>query len=260
MNYLTPTLGKIYYPAYDDASPSEGDKGGEGGEGKGDGDGSTKTFTQEELNSFLADDRRKHQGVVTGLQAEIDALSKRSNLSQKDRTELETRLTELNGQLLTKEELRAQEREKESKAHAEEVTSLTARADAWQNRYEGTRTLAALSEAAVKHNAINPNQVVTMLRNSTRVVEVMDGEQATGEYEVRVKLDTLDKKGKPVQLDLTPVEAVKHMSEQEDSLNLFKSDSANGYGSRRSKTNQVDAADLAKDPEAYRKARKEGTI
>jgi hypothetical protein len=47
----------------------------------------------------------------------------------------------------------------------------------------------------------------------------------------------------------------------EEHFNLFQSDGERGFGKfRAQKGKDVDIKDLAKDPEAYRKARKSGEI
>lgn len=236
----------LYIPAHDE--PPAG------------GGSAPQTFTQEQLNTILADEKRKAQGAITQLQAEVEALSKRANLTTKDRSELENRLSELNSQLLTKEELAKQEKDKLLKQHTQEREQLANELKDWRGRYENTRIESALLDAAVKHNAFNPEQIVTILRSNTRMVEVVENEQPTGNYDVRIKLRSKNSKGESVDLDLSPVEAVKHMSEQPDSLNLFKSESSAGYGGRGSNTNKLDPVALAKDPAAYRAARKAGNI
>lgn len=247
---------KGYSPAFDDppADPTNpAPKGDGGGEPKGD------TIKKDDLDRMLAENSRKHQQVVDGLKAELDALSKRSNLSAKDREDLEQRVNELNNKLLTKEEMAKQEKDKLLKQHQSERENLESEAKAWRGRYESTRIVSSLSDAAAKHKAYNPQQVVTMLRGETRLVEVEKDGQGTGDFEVRVKLNSKDSKGQPVQLDLAPDEAVKHMSEQDEYLNLFTADGSPGTGSRKSKDN-LDPTELAKDPAAYRQARKEGRI
>ena len=204
---------------------------------------------------------QQYKKVIDQLTTELDALKKRSNLSTKDRQDMERRIEDLNNQLLTKEELAAKEKNKLLKQLESERESLSQEAKSWRQRFEEKTIVGALTEAAAGANAYNPKQIVTMLRGETALSEVMDGDQPTGQFEVVVTLDTTNDKGENVKLTLKPQEAVKHLSEQDDYLNLFKTDDRNGFGGGPSrKSGQVDAATIAKDPKAYREMRRKGLI
>lgn len=211
-----------------------------------------------DVQQLIQEKTKAHQAVVEGLQAEIKALSEKSNMTTKDRQELEQRVTELNNKLLTKEELTKQERERLTKSHAEERERLARDAELWQKRYEETRIVSSLTDAAVKHAAYNPKQLVTLLRNNARISEAEEG---SGNFDVRIQLDSTNEKGESVVLDLNAEEAIKHLSSKDDYANLFKSNSTDGFGGRRSTNGgKLDAAVLATDPAAYRAARKAGKV
>jgi hypothetical protein len=116
-------------------------------------------------------------------------------------------------------------------------------------------------DAAVKNDAFNPDQIVTILKTNTQVVETKDDEgQPTGSFEVKTTFNTKNEKGEPVTLVLSPSEVVKKMSQTDSFLNLFKDKTASGYGGRNTPRGALDIRELAKDPAAYRKARAEGKI
>lgn len=243
-------LAAAYCAAHDDVpDPNKKDN---------DGGGSPETFTKDQVEQLVAAEKKKlHDEMKT----EVEALRSRSNLTAKEREDQAKRLEELENQLLTKEELSRKEIKKKEEEHKRLLESLTGERDIWRTRYEGDTIVRSLTDAAARHEAYNPSQIVSILRSNTRVSEVLKDGEPTGEFEVKVKLDTVDDKGKPIQLDLTPVEAVKHLSESDDFLNLFKNKSQGGFGGRGSgSSGKSTPAELAKDPAAYRKARKEGTI
>lgn len=102
---------------------------------------------------------------------------------------------------------------------------------------------------------------MAILRTNTSVSEVLKDGEPTGQFEVKVKISSKNDKGQPIVLDLDPTQAVKHLSEDDAFLNLFKNKSQGGYGGRNSgNTGSLDPATLAKDPAAYRKARQEGKL
>ena len=95
-----------------------------------------------------------------------------------------------------------------------------------------------------------------------QLAEVLDSEgKPTGKLEPKVRYQANDKEGKPVTLDLSPAEATKRMKEEEEYLNLFRGEGAGGAGLRSQPGGRKpDIKNLAQDPVAWRKARKEGTV
>ena len=221
-----------------------------------------KSFTQEQLNKILAEEKRKHQTNNKAILEEIDALKTRSNLNADEREALDTRVTELNRQLLTKEELAAEDKKKLNDEHKTEIERLTGERNDWENRYTESTVMRSITDAAVVNNAYNPEQVVAILRPLTQLAEDVDAEgKPTGSLISKVLFPDVDKDGKRVTLDLTPTEAVKRMSEMDKYMNLFKSDGTGGLGGTTQPGGKpLDIAELAKNPEAYRKAKAEGKI
>src|SRR5438034_11110606 len=86
--------------------------------GEGEGEGGTggtpppKTFTQDEVNSFLAEDRRKHKVQTEKLINDLEGLKTSRGLSEKEKNELQTRIEELNQQVMTKEQLAEKEKKR----------------------------------------------------------------------------------------------------------------------------------------------------
>lgn len=221
-----------------------------------------KTFTQEDVNRLLAEDRRKHQGQTQKAINELEALKTKARLTQEERNELDERIQRLQDELLTKEELAKKEQERLRKQSQEQVKSLESERDSWKTRYTSSAITRAITDAAASNDAYNPSQIVALLQSNTRLVErIDDNGKPTGVFEPKVRFRDTNKEGKEVELELSPAEAVKRMKELDEYLNLFKGTGVGGLGSNNQPGGKkLDARELAKDPVAYRKARAEGKL
>jgi len=221
-----------------------------------------KTFTQGEINNILKVEREKHEGKVRSAISELEALKAKATLTTKEREELETRIQTMSNELLTKEELAKRQFDDISKKHKIELEKLNKELSDSKNRYESETIHRNIVDAAVTNSAFEPEQIVALLRPNTRLVEELDGEgKPTGKFSPKVKFMDTDKDGKEVTLDLTIPESIKRMKEMERHFNLFKGEGSGGIGSySKGSGKQMDITELAKNPEAYRKARKEGKL
>lgn len=218
--------------------------------------------SQEKMNQVLAAEKKKHQKLVQKAIDEATAASKRAKLTAQERAELDNRLELIQNELRTKEEQAKRASEKARKAHNEEKKSLTADRDDWRKRYTDSTIERSITDAAATNNAFSPKQIVAILGPNTSLVPRLDGEGLpTQTLEPKVRFNSKDKDGKPVTLDLSPVDAVKRMKDEEEYLNLFRGEGAGGAGLRSQPGGKkTDVQQLAKDPAAYREARKKGQI
>jgi len=220
-------------------------------------------FSQDHINAILARDRRKHQSAYAKVMSEFEALKSKSTLTAQERSELEERLQGVQKDLLTKEELAKDKMTKLEKKHKDAVDSLTKERDSWQHRFTESTIARSLFDSAIENNAYSPEQILAILRPSTRLVEALDDEgKPTGEMVPKVAFKDI-KDNKPINLELTPSEAVKKMREMEKYLNLFKGEGVGGLGLQNrggGSGTGVDLKELAKDPAAWAKARKDGKV
>lgn len=260
-----------WLPVFEDGSDGGGGGGGDGGDGGSGGDGddkglkddkTTKTFTQDQVNKMLAEDRRKHASRTQKAIDELNALKERANITANERAELESRIEEMSNQLLTKEELAKKDLAKAEKKSKEIQESLTVDRDFWKNRYTQETIDRAIIGAAVEHNAFNPEQIVAMLGPHTRLVEESDDEgKPNGQYATIVKFADTDDEGKPITLDLSVKDAVKRMTEIDKFLNLFKTEGQGGLGAHsKAGGKPLNIAEIAKDPAKYREWRKKNPL
>ena len=241
-----------YHFAFDEADPAGG----------GAGDPPAKeTFTKDELNQLVAAEREKLTKANDGIIKELTALKQRSNLTDTERKDLEKRVEELSGQLLTKDQLSKKEIERREKDAKAALDNLTSDRDTWKNRFVDRSIESELSQAATEHKAYNPKQVVQLLRGNTQVVEDKDDAGNVTGLSVKVTLDDVDDKGQPVKLTMTPNEAVKHLTDKEDFLNLFIQNGAPGLNRSTQKGGTLDARKIAaENPKLFRELRAQGKI
>jgi len=259
-------FGKLWTPSYEDNSNADDDGGNKNdGGGKSDKNGTGEiTFTseqQEHINKLLAAEKREGQEKLKIKISEIETLTKKTNLTVKERKQLEERLKSVKTELMTKEELDDQARTKMVTEHREEVETLTTDRDSWRTRYSEATISRSLTDAAVTNDAISPEQIVSIVRQNTRLVEVIDKDGKTTDTYKPVVSIKVTKDGEEKTLELSPTEAVKQMKEDERFYNLFKGDGTGGVNkNNRGAPSNTDIKELAKNPEAYRKARNEGKI
>lgn len=192
-----------------------------------------KVFSQEDVNKFLAEDRRKHSQKYEQLEgAYKDALANQ-NLSTEQRTALEAKLDDLQKTWRSKEQQLEHERKEWEQRYTKDVKQHQEAAAAWENRYKQTLVDRSLQDAAVQHEAFSPSQIVALLRPMTRIVEQTDEQgRGTGNLVPVIDLTDIDTKtGEAITTRRTPEDAVKRMRELPDMFgNLFKANVVSGVG------------------------------
>jgi len=194
-----------------------------------------KTFTQEEMNRILAEDKRKHQAQLQKMESQLTELAKSKTLTDQERATLKENLDAIAGQLRTKEQQAQLEKRQMEEAHATKMAEADQKAQVWESLYRDSTIARSLQDAAVKHEAFNTSQIVTQLKPWTRLIEIMDEKtsKGTGKYQVVVEMPDVDPTtGQPVPFTGTPEDAVKRMKEMPEQWgNLFKSGVVSGIGS-----------------------------
>jgi len=250
---------KYWAPVFDD-------EGGEGGEENKGGE-KNKSFTQDDINTLLAKERREYQKKMQSTAEELEMIRSKSKLTDADRKTLESRIESMRNEYLTKEELYKKEQDKLKNQHTKEVENLSKEAESWKSRFTSSSIDRAIIDACIhpEHEAYSTKQVVALLRPNTRLIEELnEAGEPTGVFLPKVKFEDADKHGTPVVLELSPKEAVKRMSEMEEYYNLFKEGGVGGVGRFTKKggtDGKLDAAKLAREnPAKYRQLRKEGKL
>jgi len=218
-------------------------------------------FNQDQVNTFVADERRKMQEKQRKIVSDLENLKKTSNMTVKEKETLEKRIEDMQNQYLTAEEKARRAEETAEKKRSSEIAVLTKERDAWQKKHAEEVINTAIIGAAADHKALQHEQITALIGPKTKLVENLDDEgKPTGEYTPRVSFPDRDKEDEPIILELTVQETVKRMKELEQYGNLFEGGKVGGLGGTGSQTRggKIDLVKVAKeDPARYRKLRKE---
>jgi len=194
-----------------------------------------KTFTQEDLNRILAEDRRKHQVQLKEQAEKLETVLRNSQLTEQDRKVLQENLEAVKGQQRSAEAAAAKEKQELETAFQSKLVDAEKKSQIWEGLYRESMIGRSLQDAAVKGDAWQPGQIVTLLKPMTKLVACIDPttNRPNGQYEVQIEmLDTDPKTGQQVMMNRTPEAAVARMKELPETYgNLFKSGVVSGIGS-----------------------------
>lgn len=241
----------------------EGDEGGnEGGDGgptmggnpaASGGEGGDRTFTQDDVNRILAEDKRKHKEKYQQLEESYQELLAKENLTKEERDSLQSRLEDIQKSLRTKDQQAEYERKKAEEKYRNELTTAEEKAHYWENLFKNETVARSLQDAASGADAFNPNQIVGLLKPFTQLKDV------DGNLTPMVDFPDIDEKtGEEIRTLRTPQDAVKRMRDLPKMYgNLFKSNVVSGVGGGNNNvTADADAIDYSNmTAEQYRKHR-----
>lgn len=191
-------------------------------------------FTPEQqnfMNSLIAEERRKATVKNDQLITQLETEKNRAGTTALEKQTLEERIETLRSEFATKDELKERETSKRVKELETKLQREEAERSTWKSKWERDKKNVDLTQAAASEKPYNSATVVMVLNPWTRLQEIVDDSgKGTGEFETKVKVPTKDKDGKPVVLDLDPLEAVKQLKEMPDYLNLFIDPAKGGLG------------------------------
>ena len=248
----------------------EGDEDGQNENKDGDkgASGSETTFTQDQLDSAITEATAEANKSAQAAIRELEALKKKSNLTQAERNELSEKIEELEKKVLTTAELADRDKKKLEKEHTDRINELEEESKTWRSRFTKSTIRRAISDAAVKAGAYDSDQIHAILASKTRMVEIEnDDGEPTGKFTQVVDFPSTDKEGKPITLELSIPKAIEQMVEQVEKYgNLFKSTTKSGLGGsnkgakgsfEKGTLPMVELGKLAReDKRAYREYRK----
>jgi len=211
-----------------------------------------KKFTQKQVDDILGNRLKKQKEEQEKLVAQLEDFKKNKSLNDNQRQELQTQIDDLQSTLLTKEEIAAKEKASVEKKYKKDLDDAVEKAKIWQGRYTESTIERSILDAATKEKVINPSQIVQILRPSTRLVEVDDA------LIPQAKIQSVDKDGKPVILDLPIPEAIKQMKELPEHGNLFQAGTTGGTGSNTLHPGTGEGKIDLTNTEKYIEARKKG--
>ena len=209
-----------------EGDPGAGGEGDPGAEREGDpsagGEATPKTFTQEQVNKILAEDKRKHKAQLEKTERQLQELLESKNLSEAERAKAEEAREDILKQLRTKEEQAKIDKKKLETEYEARLAQAEKRATEAEQKYERSTVERALTDAAIEADAFNPSVLVTYLRGDTKI-------DANGKVMVNVPMTLEDGTIEPGLM--TPAEAIKKMKEDPERFGgLFKSNVVSGVG------------------------------
>lgn len=206
---------------------------------------------QQKVNDLVAAEKRAMKKQLEDLQKNVG-----------DTNVLQTKLKELNDQLLTKEELAKQKEVELENSFKTQLETSVAEKAAWEGRYKETVFDVSISKAATKHDAFDSDQLAILLKPTSTVVEDTDAAgKGTGRFKVLTKIH-LDGK----ELTLPVDEAVGKLREAGKFPNQFKVKGSPGTGVTLNNSPVVPGTDgsVPSDPakfmEFYANLKKTGKI
>lgn len=223
-------------------------------------------FNQDQVNKIvqdrLAKAQKKHQEASKKMETQLQQLLASQSLTDEERSNLETQLEDLRKQFRTKEEQAKIEKRELQTKYETDLDEAKKSATYWENQYKSSTIARALQDAAVQEDAFKPQQVVTLLREHTKLVEATD-ENGKGLGKLIPMVDLPDVEAetqRPIVTQRTPEDAVKRLKELDP--NLFKANVVSGVGGSSAtggatpgSDGKVDAKELT--PEQYMKIRRE---
>ncbi len=191
-------------------------------------DDTGKKFSQADVNRMLANNKKSLQATVTNLQSQLTTMKQSNTATQEDKDTLQGTINDLESQMLSKDEISKRDKKRADKERTEAVSKVEGERDQWRSRFEETLAVNALTQAAVKHKAFDPAQIVNMHQGDITVTEIKEDGVGTGKFESRMKIQSTNEKNETVELNLSVGEAVKELATRSSYANLFNFDGKHG--------------------------------
>ena len=127
---------------------------------------SGESFDQDQVNAILKKDREKHQAQTQRAVEELDLLKSKAQITADERESLETTISQLKNDMLTKEQRMERDKKVSQDKMKNEIDVLTKDRDSWATKYTESTIIRAITDSAANNKAIAPKQIVALLRPS----------------------------------------------------------------------------------------------
>lgn len=189
-----------------------------------------KTYTQEDLNKFLDQERQKLTKNNTKLITELKNYKDNLNMSDDHKQQLQETIERLENERLSQQELNKREQQKIAKEFEKQITTQKSETQLWREMYTKEKIERELLDAANAHKAYSATQIKNILKPQTRLVEDIKDGKPIGTWSPKVSFPDKNENGDSIILELSPDAAVKRMSEMPEHWNLFNSGANSGLG------------------------------
>ena len=226
MNYLQLLPAAPFNIYFDEGEGGEG----EGDAGEGDAGGSDKaTFTQEQVNTMLANNKKNLQTDLAKKTKALTDAQANVNLSQEEKDALAIRVNDLESLMMTDKELAARDKKKAAGEYKVALEKSETAAKKWKGLHDTMLISTAITNASMieGQKAVNPSQLVSLFGGDASVVE------ADGVFSVQVSVATVGEDGVAKTLTLAPEAAIKEYASRNEYMNLFDDPSKDGLNRRK---------------------------
>ena len=200
----------------------------------------TATFTQDQVNKFLAEDRRKREGKIKVQNEQFGKMEDRLNqmisaaeTTKEQKAMLESDLEDLRASQRTEQEQREHLSKQAKEKHETEITTLKDTATKWEGLYRTSMIQRSLLDAASEHDVYNPEDIIDKLEKHTDLRQDKDTDgNMLGSFSPKTAVKVKDPDtGETLTAWKTPSEAVAAMKANDEKHgNLFRSSIMAGIG------------------------------
>lgn len=206
------------------------------------GGGGDEVKDQAGLNKVLKREKEKFRKERETLISQMEDLKQKvgKGMSAEEREAFENQIEELRAANMTTEEQARRQKEKLDKEWQSKFQVKEQEANTWQSRHQNLLINYEINKAAQTHKVLSNSVafVEALLAPKTRLVEGKDEDtgKPNGKFTPMVKIEATDKDNKPIVLDLSIADAIKHMKETPEQFgNLFEGNAAGGMGGNTGK-------------------------
>jgi hypothetical protein len=197
-------------------------------------------FDQDQVNKIVQDRLAKERKRVAEenkkVEIKLQEVLATQSLTEEEKISLQNTIENLQKQSRTKEEQAKHEKKQLSEQFETQLKEAQDRGNYWENEYRSATISRSLMDAATQHDAFMPTQVVTILKEYTKLVKPVNesGQPVEGAaLQPMVDLPDVDAEdGKAIVTQRTPEEAVARLKELQP--NLFKANVVSGVGGNSS--------------------------
>lgn len=204
-------------------------------------------FDQDAVNKIvqdrLAKEKKKNEDKYKELESSYQGLLANESISTEERERLQTQLEDIQKRSRTTEEQAKHEKKELVEAHENQLQEYKEAATHWEAEYKGFLVEKSLLEAAIAHDAVMPSQILSIVSEWTKLVDVLDESgKPTGKLTPMVDLPDIEAdSGEPTVTQRTPMDAIERLKELQS--NLFNSNAVSGVGGNSTTGGTVPGAD-----------------
>lgn len=196
-------------------------------------------FTQDQVNKFLAEDRRKRETKVQTQNEQFKKMEDRlgqmisaAETTKEQKAMLEADLEDLRASQRTEQEQREHLAKQAKEKHDDEITTLKENGLKWEALYKTSMIQRSLLDAAAEHDVYNAEDIIDKLEKHTELRPDKDTDgNLLGTFSPRTAVKVKDENGETLTAWKTPSEAVAAMkANSEKHGNLFRSSVMAGIG------------------------------